>query len=268
MRPRPWPSRPRASKSSFSQYLRLPRPDGSSESGEGTYHANRAKTADDVVAAIQQAGGQAASLEIDLAEPANVARLLDYAEAAFGPVEILVNNAADAHADTFVPHPGDLANPLPQLWLRDPIPSITAQSIDRHYAVNTRAVALLMTEFARRHVERGASWGRIVNVSTDGASDFPSEVSYGASNYAIESYSRVAASELGQYGITVNIVSPGPIQTGWIGPEHEALAVREIPLGRIGQPEDVADVIVFLASEQARWLTGQLLFVGGGHRME
>ena len=84
----------------------------------------------------------------------------------------------------------------------------------------------------------------------------------------MESYSRAAARELGQYGITVNIVSPGPIQTGWITPEHEAIAVREIPLGRIGQPEDVADVIVFLASVQARWLTGQLFFVGGGHRME
>ena len=93
------------------------------------------------------------------------------------------------------------------------------------------------------------------------------EVSYGASKFALESYSRAAASELGRYGITVNIVSPGPIQTGYIAPELEQRLNVEIPLGRIGQPEDVADVVAFLASEQARWLTGQLLFVGGGHRM-
>src|SRR5690242_19730721 len=91
--------------------------------------------------------------------------------------------------------------------------------------------------------------------------------SYGASKYALESYSRAAASELGRYGITVNIVAPGPIQTGYISAEVEQKLIPDIPLGRVGQPEDVADVIVFLASEQARWLTGQLLFVGGGHKM-
>lgn len=93
------------------------------------------------------------------------------------------------------------------------------------------------------------------------------EVSYGASKYALESYSRAAAGELGKYGITVNVVSPGPIQTGYIASDLEQRLNLEIPLGRVGQPDDVADVIVFLASEQARWLTGQLIFVGGGHRM-
>jgi 3-oxoacyl-[acyl-carrier protein] reductase len=73
--------------------------------------------------------------------------------------------------------------------------------------------------------------------------------------------------ELGRYGITVNVVAPGPIQTGWIPPEAEESIVEDIPLGRLGQPDDVADVVVFLASEQARWVTGQRLFVGGGHRV-
>jgi 3-oxoacyl-[acyl-carrier protein] reductase len=124
-----------------------------------------------------------------------------------------------------------------------------------------------MAEFARRHAARGASWGRIVNVSTDGAPGFRGEVSYGASKYALESYSRAAAKELGRFGITVNVVSLGPTQTGWIEPALEAAAAANTPLGRVGEPEDVADAIVLLASEQARWLTGQLLFVGGGHRM-
>jgi len=69
------------------------------------------------------------------------------------------------------------------------------------------------------------------------------------------------------YGITVNIVSPGPIQTGWIRPELEAKIVSETPMGRVGQPEDVADVIVFLASEQGRWVSGQMISVSGGRRM-
>ena len=80
-------------------------------------------------------------------------------------------------------------------------------------------------------------------------------------------WNRTAASELGSYGITVNIVSPGPTDTGWITPDMVADMERTTPLGRVGKPEYVADVIVFLASDQARWLTGQLLFVGGGHRM-
>ncbi len=92
-------------------------------------------------------------------------------------------------------------------------------------------------------------------------------MSYGASKLALESYSRSAAAEFGRYGITVNIVSPGPIQTDWITPETEEREARVTPLGRVGHPDDVADVIVFLASEQARWLTGQRLYVGGGHAM-
>lgn len=72
---------------------------------------------------------------------------------------------------------------------------------------------------------------------------------------------------MGRYGITVNAVAPGPIQTGYIRPELEADIAANAPLGRVGEPEDVADVIVFLASKQARWLTGQLLYVGGGWRM-
>jgi 3-oxoacyl-[acyl-carrier protein] reductase len=72
---------------------------------------------------------------------------------------------------------------------------------------------------------------------------------------------------MGTYGITVNIVAPGPVQTGYIPPEAGAEISAGTPLGRVGEPEDVADVIVFLASEQARWVTGQLLYVGGGWRM-
>jgi 3-oxoacyl-[acyl-carrier protein] reductase len=99
------------------------------------------------------------------------------------------------------------------------------------------------------------------------SASYERNVSYAASKHAIESYSRSAAAELGKYGITVNMVAPGPIQTGYITPEDEKHIAAGTPLRRIGRPEDVADVIVFLASEQARWLTGQLIYVGGGWRM-
>ena len=157
----------------------------------------------------------------------------------------------------------DIRHPVDQF----PMSSITAEKHDQHFAVNSRAVALMMAEYARRQVERGTDWGRIVNVSTDGASGFSSEVSYGASKHAQESYSRAAAKELGKYGITVNVVSLGPIQTGWITPEMEKAIAARTPLNRVGQPSDVAEVIVFLASEQAKWLTGQVLYVGGGWQM-
>jgi 3-oxoacyl-[acyl-carrier protein] reductase len=237
------------------------------EPGEALYRAQQMKSADEVVQAICAQGDQAASWEADLADTENIRELFERAEAAFGPVDVLVNNAAHWEPDTFLPSIAELSNELPGLWSSRLISTITAESHDRHFAVNSRAVALLMAEFARRHIAREARWGRIVNVSTDGASCFPSEISYGASKHALESYSRAAAVELGPYGITVNVVSPGPVQTGYIAPELEEKLLPEIPLRRIGQPEDIADAIVFLASEQARWITGQLIYVGGGHVM-
>ena len=104
-------------------------------------------------------------------------------------------------------------------------------------------------------------------MSTDAASAHPTEVSNGASKSAMESYSHAAAAELRKYGITVNIIAPGPIQTGYIPADVEAELATRIPLGRIGTPDDVADATVLLASEQARWITGQKIYVGGGNKM-
>lgn len=232
--------------------------------GGGMYAAGRARNADRVVGAIRAAGGAAESGEFDLADPASIPRLFDAAESALGPVEVLVNNAAAWTGDTFIPPAAGQDRTLHR-W--SGIDTITAETHDLHFAVNSRAVALMMAEFFRRHIERGAAWGRIVNLSTDGAYCFPNEVSYGASKLALEGYTRSAAVEMGPYGITVNVVSPGPIQTGWITPEVEPELARSAPLRRVGQPDDVADAIVFLASHQARWITGQLLHVGGGHKM-
>jgi 3-oxoacyl-[acyl-carrier protein] reductase len=204
--------------------------------------------------------------EADLSETGVISRLFEQAEESLGPVEVLVNNAAAWTADTFIPQGHDLPNRTVEKW-KDRPQQITPQCFEKNFTVNTRAVALLMAEFANRHITARRTWGRIINISTDGAHCFPSEISYGASKLAAEGYSRSAAVELGQFGITVNILSPGPTQTGWITPSLEQEAVSNTPLGNIGQPEDIADVAVFLASEQARWVTGQLIYVGGGHRM-
>jgi 3-oxoacyl-[acyl-carrier protein] reductase len=230
--------------------------------GTEYYGQQQARDGQEVVAAIVQAGGSAAAIELDLADPAAAATLFDFAERQMGPVEILVNNAAHCVGDTFDVHRGDELNPAGQTSR-----TFGAAEFDRHLAVNTRAVGQLMAEFAARHAARAATWGRVVNLSTDASDCFPTEVSYGASKCATESLSRSAAVELAKYGITVNVVSPGPIQTGYIGADQVDIVKGMIPLGRLGRPDDVADVIVFLASEQARWLTGQLLYVGGGKRM-
>ncbi len=230
------------------------------------YYALQGHSAREVADSIISEGGRAATWEADLADPAVVPELLDRAEGAFGPVEVLVNNAAAPAFDTLLPGKSwTHADECEVTGL--PINTFSPEVHDRTFAVNSRAVALLMAEFARRHMEGGRSWGRIINVSTDGAAGYPNEVSYWASKHALESFSRAAASEFGPHGITVNVVSPGPVQTGWITPELEARICPQIPLRRVGQPDDLADAIVFFASHQARWITGQLLYVGGGNRM-
>jgi 3-oxoacyl-[acyl-carrier protein] reductase len=234
--------------------------------GEAFYHSQQVKSPGEVLAAIRDSGGQADAWEADLADATAIPELFERAEKALGPVEVLVNNAAHWEGDTFGPAGADLPNKLHELWTDRPR-NITAEGFDRIFHVNVRAPALLMSEFARRQTKRAANWGRIINVSTAGAYCFPSEISYGASKLALEGYTRSAAAELGQFGITVNAVSLGPVQTGWVTPELEKEILPTIPIGRIGSPEEVADVIVFLASAQARWVTGQRIFVGGGHGM-
>ena len=212
-----------------------------------------------LLAEIRGQGGIAVARAANLTDAANIPLLFDWCEAELGPVDVLVNNHTHGVKDTFDPILVTTEGPSISL--------VGAAEIDAHFAVNARAYALLMSEYVRRYLARGAGWGRIINISTDAAHAHACSVSYAASKHAIESYSRSAAAELGKYGITVNIVAPGPIQTGYITPQAEAEIAAGTPLGRVGRPEDVADVIVFLASEQAHWLTGQLIYAGGGWRM-
>jgi 3-oxoacyl-[acyl-carrier protein] reductase len=229
------------------------------EGGVRLYRANQQQRAESVAEEIRASGGAAAALEADLSVTDNIPTLFTRCECELGPVDVLVNNHTYCALDTF--DPAQVTSDGFGIHL------ISRHDVDVNCAVNTRAYVLMMSEYTRRLLERGSGWGRIINVSTDAAHAHAANVSYAASKHAIESYSRSGAIELGTHGITVNIVAPGPVQTGYLTPDEEATIAAGIPLKRIGRPEDVADVIVFLASEQARWVTGQLLYVGGGWRM-
>jgi len=214
--------------------------------GWAFYLAQSMKSADETVQMIREKGGHAEAQEGDLTNPTTIPQLFDCVEELFGPVDILVNVAA--HSE----HP-------------DTIFETTQEIVDRHFAVNTRATILMMAELVRRFKDRKGKDGRIINISTDSAQCFPTQISYGASKAAIEAYTRSVACEAGPYGITVNTVAPGPIQTGWLSEEGVEKEAARIPLGRVGTPEDIANAVIFLASKQASWITGKVLRVDGGH---
>ena len=222
--------------------------------GDALYR-ERQQTRGEVIAdEIRTSGGKACAQEADLGVTANIGVLFDRCEEALGPVDVLVLNHAHCTEETIDP-------------VNDRQPIVSGAEIDRHHAVNVRASALMIAEFAKRSLARNADGGRIVVVSTDAAHAHVANVSYAASKHALKSYARSAAAELDRHGITVNVVAPGPTQTGYITAESETRLAPRIPLGRLGTPEDIADVIVFLASEQSRWLTGQLIYAGGGFRI-
>jgi len=216
--------------------------------GWALYTAMSLRSPDDVLEEIRGAGGNAAAWEADLANPETIPLLFDKAEAVCGPVAILVNNAA---------HCPDA----------DALLDLSASSIDATYAVNVRATLLLIAEFVRRYKKHELGWGRIINVSTGPAQEFAGQLAYGTSKAAIEAATRAIAHEIGPMGITVNAIAPGATQTGYIEAEAEEGLIPTIPLRRLGRPEDIANIVAFLASPEASWITGQVIRVTGGRDM-
>jgi 3-oxoacyl-[acyl-carrier protein] reductase len=186
---------------------------------------------------------RATPIEADLADPKTPEALIDAVEARVGRPSILVNNAAHS--------------------TRDGYETLDAATLDAHYAVNVRAPALLSCALARRH-ERGRP-GRIVNL-TSGQSLGPmrGELAYTATKGALETFTIQFAAEVAGLGITVNAVGPGPNDTGWMDDALRAELLPRFPMGRIGRPQDAATLIAFLCSEDAGWITGQVIHCEGG----
>jgi 3-oxoacyl-[acyl-carrier protein] reductase len=230
-------------------YLRLEVeiPEGSPEA----YRDARAEGPEWVLRAIEESGGRAVALEADLADDGTPARIFDLAETQLGPVDILVNNASGWVADTFKDVSVDR--------LGRPIPEVSAATVDHVFSVDARGAALMLAEFARRHHDRGAEWGRIIGLTSGGPDGFPEEVSYGAAKAALENFTMSAAHELGDLGVTANVVHPPVTDTGWITPAVEDLVERSDDLFHVATPEEVAEVVCFLCSDVARLVTGNVI---------
>jgi len=223
-------------------------PDGGSPNALTT---DRARPADDVVEEIRSLGGRAAAIEADLRDPAAAPMLFDMAQREFGPVDILINNASGWRTDTFrTPDSDRLGRSLGR---------VSAETIDAVFSVDARASALLIAEFAKRHLDRGGTWGRIIGLTSGGPLGFPEEVSYGAAKAALENYTMSAAFELAAYGVTANGVHPPVTDTGWVTPAVREAVAQSGELIHIASPDDVADVVAFLCSEHARLITANVI---------
>lgn len=225
-------------------YLRVVDP--SDHERPPAYAAARARDGAAVLADIAPLPGRAIALELDLRDDEAPTQAFDEAERAFGPVSILVSNASGWVADTFDPTAVGL-------------PLVTSASAARNLGVDARAAALLIAELARRHVARGASWGRIVGLTSGGPTGFPREVSYGAAKAALENYVLSAASELAPFGITANLVHPPVTDTGWVTDEVRAFVAASPDHHHVATPAEVATVVAWLCSDAARLVTGTLV---------
>lgn len=230
-------------------YKKIARPFEESMAGKNgadCYYKANAGDASAVEAKLRGINASVLVLEKDISDENQVKEIFRAAIDRFGRVDILINNAA---ADDETGH--------------DTIETVTREVIDNTFAVNVRGSLLMTREFVRCH----KGYGRVINLSTDSAQVFAGQITYGASKATLEALTRSIAMEVGKYGITVNCVAPGPTQTGWIDVELEQLVVPLIPMGKLIQPEDIANTILFLASEQAKMITGQVIKVSGGHAL-
>jgi len=215
------------------------------------YRENRARDGEHVATGIRDAGGRAVAVPADLRDPATPAALFDTAEATLGPVDILINNATGWVQDTFTPASTDR--------LGRSLQPVTQETWAQQFGVDAMAPALLIAEFARRHAARGATWGRIIGLTSGGTLGFPEEVSYGAAKAAQENYTMSASVELADYGVTANMVHPPVTDTGWVTDDvREAVRTRS-DLVHVATPDQVAEVIDFLASGAADLVSGNIL---------
>ena len=202
--------------------------------------ADKAKA---VVAGIETKGGNAVAIQADMSQVAEVGRLVRETVQRFGRLDILVNNAG--------------------MFLYKALVEMTEEEFDRMFALNAKGPYFALQE-AAKVIEEG---GRIVNISTDGTHiGFGGATAYLGSKGALEQFTKGLAHELAPMGITVNTVSPGYTVKDMLpaDPTFRQIGEQASPFKRLGTPKDIADVVAFVVSEEARWLTGQNLHAGGG----
>lgn len=208
-------------------------------------YARGADRAKDVVSAIEAAGGKALAVQADVSKTAEIRDLFDRTQETYSQIDILVNNAG--------------------VTFNKPVAEVTEAEFDNLFAINVKGTFFACQEAAKRMAEGG----RIVNFSSSTtAIMMPTYGVYVATKGAVEQLTRSLAKELGDRQITVNVISPGPTDTELftVGKTAEQIQrfTQMTALGRLGKVEDIADVTVFLCSEQARWITGQNIRVNGG----
>lgn len=211
-------------------------------------YASSRDGADQVVAAIEKAGGKAVAIQGHVGRTADVEKLFAEAAQAFGTIDILVNNAG--------------------VFSFMPIGEITEAEYHRQFDTNVLGVLLASQAVANQFGPQG---GSVINISSVVSRLAPPGSSiYSATKGAVDTITKVLAKELGPRGIRVNAINPGMIETegtrtaGFIGGAFESQTVERTPLGRIGKPDDIAPVAVFLASDESRWVTGEIINVSGG----
>jgi len=212
-------------------------------------YASSKAGADAVVAEIAKAGGKAVAVRGDVSKSADAQAIVDAAVKQFGKLDILVNNSG--------------------VYGFSPLENITEEDFHRHFNVNVLGL-LLTTQAALKHLGEGSSIINIGSVVTRITP--PGSAVYTGTKGAVDAITGVLSRELGARKIRVNALNPGMIETegtragGFIGSDFEAGTVAQTPLGRTGQPNDIASIAVFLASNDSYWLTGEQLLAGGGLR--
>ena len=215
-------------------------------------YASSKSGADKVVSDITADGGKAVAIQADLSRPDDIVRLFAEAQAAYGTLDILVNNAA--------------------IYEFAPLGQITPEHFHKIYDLNVLGL-ILATQEALKYFHEGG--GAVVNIgSTGGVTPFPGGTVYGSTKAAVDLITKTHAKELAPRNIRVNALNPGPTVTEGteaigINNADEGLVkmfIASTPLGRLGKPDDIAKVAVFLASDDSGWLTGELLYASGGYR--
>ncbi|MEW6452286.1 MAG: glucose 1-dehydrogenase [Pseudomonadota bacterium] len=213
-------------------------------------YASSKDGADKVVADIKAKGGKAIAVHGDVAKSADVQKLFDETKKNFGKIDVLVNNAGVYHFQ--------------------PIEEVTEDEFHRQFNINVLGTILATREAVKHFGNNGGSVINITSVASGNA--VPTASVYSATKGALESVTRVLAAELGARRIRVNSIAPGGVETeglhaaGIKGSDFEQQMIDQTPLGRLGQPDDIAKVAVFLASDDSAWMTGERVQVSGGLR--